>query len=338
MRFLGSHGWNHTPLEPCPLSPLVPALRQTEPGLRVRSFLSTALTVVLAAVSSPIHAQPADAGAPNACRGVLASPQRMRAALAEVPSYSTTFLLVTREGPEAATSLDSPALQSLEMGVHAGTVAEALVAAARLPKVRPYSVPGADAGAMVSDVLSAKIGAAVLWAPLAGLSALERDPENRLAFRTVGGPQPPPSLSEVSKGAETKCAEEIKSLLEAYGVVPAENTVQIAIRPLLHQRVPAADPVAAEAGRAIFAARCARCHGEQVVAARDALAPVDLMRSVRRFTYPAFLYIVLNGRSQKGHPGFRGTLDEQQITNVYQYVRARSRGDLDVTASATSPR
>jgi mono/diheme cytochrome c family protein len=59
---------------------------------------------------------------------------------------------------------------------------------------------------------------------------------------------------------------------------------------------------------------------------------------VRRFTYPAFLYIVLNGRSQKGHPGFRGTLDEQQITNVYQYVRARSRGDLDVTASATSPR
>jgi mono/diheme cytochrome c family protein len=199
------------------------------------------------------------------------------------------------------------------MGVHAGTAAEALVATARVAKVRPYSVPGADAGAMVSDVLSAKIGAAVLWAPLAGLSALERDPDNRLAFRTVGGPQPPPSPSEVSKGAETKCAEEIKSLLEAYGVVPAENTVQIAIRPLLHQRVPAADPVAAEAGRAIFAARCARCHGEQVVAARDALAPVDLIRSVRRFTFPGFLYIVLNGRSQKGHPGFRGTLEEQEI-------------------------
>ena len=338
MRFLGSHDWYHSLLEARPLPPLVPVLRQTEAGLRPRPFLGAALTVVLAAAFSPAHAQQTDSAAPNACRGVLASPQRMKAALAEVPSYSTTFLLVTREGPEAATSLDSPALQPLEMGVHAGTVAEALVAAVRLPKVRSYSVPGADAGAMVSDVLSGKIGAAVLWAPLAGLSALERDPENRLAFRTVGGPQPPPSLSEVSKGAETKCAEEIKSLLEAYGVVPAENTVQIAIRPLLHQRGPAADPVAAEAGRAIFAARCARCHGEQVVAARDALAPVDLIRSVRRFTYPAFLYIVLNGRSQKGHPGFRGTLDEQQITNVYQYVRARSRGDLDVTASATSPR
>jgi mono/diheme cytochrome c family protein len=261
----------------------------------------------------------------------------MGAALAEVRSYSTTFLLVTREDPDAATSLDSAALQHLEMGVHAGTTAEALVAAAKVPRVRTYSVPGADAGAMLSDVLSGKIGAAVLWAPLAGLGALERDPDNRLAFRTVGGPQPPPSMSDRSQGAETKCAEEIKSLLEAYGVVPAEQTVQIAMRPLLHQRVPASDPVAAEEGRAIFAARCARCHGEQVVAARDALAPVDLIRSVRRFTYPAFLYIVLNGRSQKGHPGFRGTLEEQQIANVYQYVRARSRGDLDATRPASSP-
>jgi mono/diheme cytochrome c family protein len=263
----------------------------------------------------------------------------MRAALAGVRSYSTTFLLVTREGPDAATSLDAAALQHLEMGVHAGTTAEALVAAARVPTVRTYPVPGDDAGAMLSDVLSGKIGAAVLWAPLAGLGALERDPDNRLAFRTVGGPQPPPSMSDLSEGAETACADEIKGLLEAYGVVPAENTVQIAIRPLLQQKVPAADPVAAEAGRAIFAARCARCHGEQVVAARDALAPVDLIRSVRRFTYPAFLYTVLNGRPQKGHPGFRGTLEEQQIANVYQYVRARSRGDLEVTVPASpSPR
>jgi mono/diheme cytochrome c family protein len=260
----------------------------------------------------------------------------MRAALSEVRSYSTTFLLATREDPDAATSLDAAALLRLEIGVHSGTTAEALAAAARVPTVRGYSVPGADAGAMLSDVLSGKIGAAVLWAPLAGLGALERDPDNRLAFRTVGGPQPPPSMPEIAEGAETECAEEIKNLLEAYGVVPAENTVQIAMRPLLQQRVPAADPGAAEAGRAIFAARCARCHGEQVVAARDALAPVDLIRSVRRFTYPAFLYIVLNGRPQKGHPGFRGTLEEQQIAKVYEYVRARSRGHLGVTAPASS--
>jgi mono/diheme cytochrome c family protein len=74
-----------------------------------------------------------------------------------------------------------------------------------------------------------------------------------------------------------------------------------------------------------------------VVAARDALAPVDLIRSVRRFTYPGFLYIVLNGRPKRGHPGFRGTLENQDIANVYQYVRARSRGELHVTRSASSP-
>jgi mono/diheme cytochrome c family protein len=257
--------------------------------------------------------------------------------LAGVRSYGTTFLLATMEGPDAVTSLEVAARQHLELGVHGGTAAEALVAAAGVPSARAYAVPGDDAGAMLSDVLSGKIAAAVLWAPLAGLAALERDPDNRLAFRTVGGPQTPPSTSDLSEPSEPVCAEEVQGLLEAYGVVPAENTIQIAMRPLLRQRVPASDPIAAEAGRAIFAARCARCHGEQVVAARDALAPVDLIRSVRRFTYPAFLYIVLNGRPQKGHPGFRGTLEEQQVAKVYQYVRARSRGDLDVTSPESSP-
>jgi len=307
--------------------------------LLMPSILSTALMVALTAVPSPAaQVQQPDAGAPSACRGVLASPQRMRAALAGVGAYEATFLLVTREGPNAPTSLDSAALQQSEVGVQAGTAAEALVAAAHIPRVRPYSVPGADAGALVSDVLSAKIGAAVVWAPLAGLGAVERDPDNRLAFHTVGGPQPPPSMSDRPEGrAETECAAEIRSLLEAYGAVPAEQTIQVAIRPLIAHKVPAPDPAAAEAGRALFAARCARCHGEQAVAARDTLSPVDLLRSVQRFSYPGFLYIVLNGRPQRGHPGFRGALEEQQIASIYQYVRARSRGDLAATRSVPSP-
>ena len=292
------------------------------------------LTVVLAAASSLAHAQQTDAGAPNACQGVLASPQRMGAALAEVRSYSTTFLLVTREGPDAATSLDSAALQHLEVGVHAGTAAEALVAAARVPRVRPYSVPGADAGALLSDVLSGKIGAAVLWAPLAGLSALERDPENRLGFRTVGGPQPPPSMSALRRARKRNARKRSRACSRPTASCPPSRRSRSPCGPCSTRGCRPADPVAAEAGRAIFAARCARCHGEQVVAARDALAPVDLIRSVRRFTYPGFLYIVLNGRQQKGHPGFRGTLEEQEIAKVYQYVRARSRGDLDATGPA----
>ena len=306
--------------------------RPPDAFLRVSRF---ALTVALAAASLSAHAQPTDAGAPNACQGILASPQRMRAALAEVRSYSTTYLLVTREGPDAATSLDSAALQHLEMGVHAGTAAEALVAAARVPRVRPYSVPGADAGAMLSDVLSAKIGAAVLWAPLAGLSALERDPENRLGFRTVGGPQPPPSMSDPSEGAETKCAEEIKSLLEAYGVVPAEHRSRSPWGPC-STRGAADRSLAAEAGREIFAARCARCHGEQVVAARDALAPWTssgpcVVSPIRRSSTSCSTAAAKGAPGLSRHP--RGAGDSEGLP-----VRPRTQPrDLDATRPAASP-
>ena len=62
--------------------------------------------------------------------------------------------------------------------------------------------------------------------------------------------------------------------------------------------------------------------------ATDALAPVDLLVSVRRFSYPGFLYIALNGRSQNGMPGFRGSLDQELVETIYRYVRERSYGEI----------
>ncbi|HLQ23803.1 MAG TPA: cytochrome c [Gemmatimonadales bacterium] len=84
----------------------------------------------------------------------------------------------------------------------------------------------------------------------------------------------------------------------------------------------------ARQGAALYSRQCAQCHGPHAVAQTGALAPVDLLRSVRRFQYAGFEYIVLNGRPHNGMPPLRGTLSEPQIAAIYQYVRARSQGEL----------
>jgi mono/diheme cytochrome c family protein len=131
----------------------------------------------------------------------------------------------------------------------------------------------------------------------------------------------------VSAG-ESECAAEIGGTLEGYGVVPAEKLVPLDIRDLLHLPAPPRDLDAALAGKPLYAEHCAKCHGPEAVAATDALAPVDLLVSVRRFSYPGFLYIVLNGRSKNGMPGFRGSLDRGLVEQIYRYVRERSHGEI----------
>jgi mono/diheme cytochrome c family protein len=289
-----------------------------------------ALAVLGASLAAPVAAQ-APAEGQDACHGVLSSPDRLGPAVAAVAQYDTTYVLVSREGGAPVTSLDAPALREVEVGVQAGTPAVALAAAAGLPRVREYPASGEAAGALVLDVLEGRMGAAVMWAPLAGLAAVQNDPENLLALRTLAEPHAPPAGLPSGGVGPQPCADAIKALLESYGVVPAEQTIRVEFGDLLDRRAPGSDRAAAEAGGAVFAERCARCHGAEVVAAPRALAPVNLIRSIRRFSYPGFLYVVLNGRPQNGHPAFRGTLEEATIASVYQYIRARSRGELRVT-------
>jgi mono/diheme cytochrome c family protein len=289
--------------------------------------------LLLAVVMAPhptlkASVQDAPSGA-EACQGVTGSVDQISATLSTVPRYGSTYVLVLSPGVGAdVTSLDAPALKTVEIAVQAGPAGAAIVQAKGL-KSRSYPLDGENLTKPIADLLAGRANAAVLWAPLAALGIDRLDPAGTLRMLNVGGPEPPPApFSASSPGAPDPCAMNLAGLIEANGVVPAELFVPADIRRLIGRPPPVRDPEEARQGAALYANQCARCHGPHALAQTGALAPVDLLRSVRRFQYAGFEYIVLNGRAKNGMPPLRGTLSERQIASIYQYVRARSRGDL----------
>jgi mono/diheme cytochrome c family protein len=85
---------------------------------------------------------------------------------------------------------------------------------------------------------------------------------------------------------------------------------------------------AAYQGWKTFHVYCYRCHG--VDAMGSDLAP-NLRHSVGpegSVTHDVFVTTVKEGRVAKGMPSWKTLLDDQQIENVYAYVKARSSGEL----------
>ncbi|MEE8526777.1 MAG: c-type cytochrome [Thermoanaerobaculia bacterium] len=278
-------------------------------------------------LAAPLTAQD-DWGEETSCAGILdLSIEELAQTLARVPKYGSTYVVVTTERVSGEIeSVDSPALKDVEIAVYEGSPAATIAEQAGLTvKSFPF-----ETAKIVDEMLAGNVDAAILWSPLAGLGVLELDFDYELSFRTTGAPAPPPSALQVvaATGTESVCAQEIGGTLEGYGVVPAEKLVPIDIRDFLHLPAPPRDLDAAWAGAPLYAEHCANCHGPEAVAATDALAPVDLLVSVRRFSYPGFLYIVLNGRSQNGMPGFSGSLDQDLVERIYLYVRERSQGEI----------
>jgi mono/diheme cytochrome c family protein len=267
--------------------------------------------------------------AADACQSLTGSLDQIAATLSTVPRYGSTYVLVLSAGAGAdVTSLDAPALKTVEIAVHDGTAGAAIVQAKGL-KPRPYPLDRENLTKPIADLLGGSAKSAVLWAPLAALGIDRLDPAGTLRMVNVGGPEPPPAaFAAASAGAPDACAVNLAGLIEANGVVPAELLVPVDIRKLIGRPPPARDPEAARQGAALYARQCAQCQGPHVVAQTGALAPVDLLRSVRRFQFAGFEYIVLSGRPHNGMPPLRGTLSEPQIAAIYQYVRARSQGDL----------
>ncbi len=100
--------------------------------------------------------------------------------------------------------------------------------------------------------------------------------------------------------------------------------------------VQGAKPTAGQAGEATateyegwrqYSVNCARCHGDDAVG--GVMAP-DLRGSVARgaASSGAFQTIVRDGRREKGMPGFKAVLSDQQIEAIYAYVEARAKGRI----------
>jgi mono/diheme cytochrome c family protein len=70
---------------------------------------------------------------------------------------------------------------------------------------------------------------------------------------------------------------------------------------------------------------CYRCHGQNAVG--STLGP-SLIEPNAKMTLPEFLKKVRNGNPDKGMQAWDKLLDEKQITQLYNYVRARADGVL----------
>ena len=70
---------------------------------------------------------------------------------------------------------------------------------------------------------------------------------------------------------------------------------------------------------------CYRCHGQNAVG--STLGP-SLIEPNAKMTLPQFLNKVKNGNPDKGMQAWNKLLDDGQITQLYNYVRARADGVL----------
>lgn len=73
---------------------------------------------------------------------------------------------------------------------------------------------------------------------------------------------------------------------------------------------------------------CFRCHGEDVSAS---LYAPDLLRSLRNgLTKDQFLKVAMEGRKDKGMPSWAGFFTPDEVGQIYEYVKARQLGVVDV--------
>lgn len=279
----------------------------------------------------PAQAEAAQESAEEAspCQGVDAG--QVSGILSAVPRYGSTYVLVVPERlAESVPTATAPGVKNLQTGVQSGTPAVAVAQAIGITKIKEYP----SSAQILEDVRDGNIDAAILWAPQAGLGVINLGLDGHVALFTVDKPHAAP---EAVKAVEHPCATAIADELDISGVLPAELLATVEIRDLLAEKGPAFDLAQAHEGEALFNQTCARCHGADAVADPHGLAPVDLRISIRRFSYPGFHYIVLNGRPSKSMPAFRGTVSDSQIPLIYQYLKARSNKILSAPAASAAP-
>ena len=124
----------------------------------------------------------------------------------------------------------------------------------------------------------------------------------------------------------------------APGAATPESTTAPAPAPV-SAPAPAATPGDAGADRLLvteteyqgwkfFQVYCARCHGEDALGSFTAPNLVFSVSPDGSITRDSFVVIVQTGLATTGMKGFGDVLEDQQIANIYAYVKARSEGRL----------
>ncbi len=281
--------------------------------------------------SRPGTVQDAQATQPSACKGMLAEPDVLKQTLLRVPHYQKTYLLlVSAQGK--ITSATSPGLADLAVEINDEPSAVAITQDLHLKNVTRVPATGQSPVQPLVDLAAGKTDGAILWGPLAGIGMIDLGLEDKVSVFSVDRPKdPPPAFAGQPTVQADACAAAIADDLDSFGVLPAELLVPVYIRSMLNTPTPVFSMQNARQGGQVFQQVCARCHGPNAIW-DPALAPVNLLKSIRRFQFIGFRYIVMNGRAQKGMPPLRGTVTEDQIALIFQYLQARSKNEL--TASS----
>jgi mono/diheme cytochrome c family protein len=313
--------------------------------LRGPRLLLVALTVLLvpafqganlalhASGPSPATLQDAQGPNPASCKGVLAQSATLKTTLQSVPKYQRTYVLVLAgAAKDKIASATSPGLTDLSVELNDEPQAVAVAGDLHITNVHRVNAGESPAQPLV-DLGAGKTEAVIMWGPLAAAAAIDLGLDDKVSIFSVDRPQDPPAaFAGSAAGQPNACGAAIADELDSFGVLPAELLVRVNIRDLLNTPTPKFSMQNAEQGEKVFQQVCARCHGQQAVA-DPTLAPVDLLVSIRRFQFIGFKYIVMNGRPQRGMPPLRGTVSEDQIALIFQYLQARSKHML--TASGT---
>jgi mono/diheme cytochrome c family protein len=300
--------------------------------LLIASACSVALLTGTTTVSARTQEAPAAEEESSPCAGIASG--ALAGTLSAVPRYGSSYILVVPERHAATvTGPASPELRGLRIGIHAGTAAAQVARALGLTNLQEYSWDESSPFKPLQDVNAGTTDAAILWGPLAGFGVLELGIAEQVSLYTLDRPRPAPA-SLLTTATPNDCSSAILDELSVAGALPAELLVSVDIRSMLKERAPEFSLAEAENGGLAYAEFCSQCHGPSAVADPKGLAPVDLRVSVRRFSYPGFHYIVLNGRPTRSMPPLRGTVTNEQIGRIYLYLKARSEKLLNEAQEA----
>jgi len=290
-----------------------------------RRWVGVAVAGAAAVVGAiAVSAQQAQQADPASCQGLLAQSNRLAGVLSAVPRYGSSYVLVVPQRlAEKVPNVEAPAVKDLQVGVHSGTPAGDAARAVGITRIKEYRFSESALVQPLQDVKDGSLDAAIMWAPLAGLGIIELGLQGQVSIFTIDKPHPAPTALRAQATADP-CAMAILDELDASGVLPAELLIPVEIRSLLTRQVPRFNLAQAREGGTLYNQLCSRCHGPDAVADPKGLAPVDLRISMPRFSYPGFSYIILNGRPEKGMPPLRGTVTDEQIALMYQYLKART--------------
>jgi hypothetical protein len=296
--------------------------------LALPGFIGTNLSA-RATAAQPAAAIQDQAAQASPCKGILAQPDALKKMLPGVPKYQKTYVLVLGgSAKDKITSATSPDIQNLSVEINDDPESAAIASDLHIANVQRVKASDQSPAQPIVDLGAGKTDAVIMWGPLAGAALSDLGLEDKTSIYSVDRPQTAPApYTGAWTGNADPCAASISDDLDSFGVLPGELLVPVHIRDLFHTPTPTFTMKGAESGQQAFQQICARCHGQYAVWDRS-LAPVNLLISIRRFQFIGFKYIVMNGRPQKGMPPLRGTVSDDQIGLIYQYLVARSKHQL----------